>query len=50
MKNKLSINVTKSGIVRSGALADIAPTRLHINHQPLQFLEEDDVDFKSTTI
>ncbi|GMU74483.1 MAG: hypothetical protein AMXMBFR44_6790, partial [Candidatus Campbellbacteria bacterium] len=45
-KNKLSINVTKSGILRSGALAEVAPTRLQINQQPLQYLEEEDAAFK----
>ena len=44
-KNRLTSNVSKSGILRSGALAAAPPTRLYINQQPLQFLEEQDDAF-----
>ena len=46
-ENKLSINVSKSGILRSGELSKSQPERFQLNGKPLQFLGEKDSDFEN---
>ena len=46
MENKLSINASKSGILRSEELSQSAPERFHLNGKSLQFLHEVDSEFK----
>ena len=45
-KNKLSVNVRKSGILRSGELSRLPPERFFRNKRPLQFLDEEDPEFE----